>query len=78
MTKEERAKALGREAAYASAGNTLTDGSFLYGNFGLTKREHFAAMAMQGVIANDYLAAKDTAKVAVGYADALLLELDNE
>jgi hypothetical protein len=78
ITNEEKAKALGKEAAYASAVDTLTDGSFLYGNFGLTKREYFAALAMQGLIESGHLTSEVTAKSAVEYADALLLELANE
>ena len=46
---------------------------------GLTKREHFAAMAMQGMLANDLHCQYEDEKVArcaVSVADALLLELD--
>ena len=52
---------------------------------GLTKRELFAAMAMQGMAANpadNYLAEVDgkivnvTSKYAVEYADALITELN--
>jgi len=47
--------------------------------FGLTKRELFAAMAMQGLASNDRWEADhnvhQTAAEAVGYADALLKEL---
>lgn len=43
---------------------------------GLTKREYFAAMAMQGLLANDY---KGSASIFAGksvqMADALLAEL---
>jgi len=46
---------------------------------GLTKREHFAAMAMQGLIASDTPEWTGTpesqAENAVKYADALLKEL---
>ena len=49
---------------------------------GLTKREHFAGLAMQGIMANEeaYLTWSDLAKDAVAMADALLktLEQDNE
>lgn len=60
-------------------------------NTGLTKREHFAAMAMQGMLAskfsgefmteiNDdsYDMAHGLANNAIRYADALLKELNNE
>lgn len=58
-------------------------------NYGLTKREYFAAMAMQGYLSgpvNHYLnqgnmrsdGEKIVAEWAVSYADALLKELENE
>ena len=47
---------------------------------GLTKREHFAGLAMQGLCANANLnqsfKAKDIARYATSYADALLAELE--
>ena len=44
---------------------------------GLTKRELFAAMAMQGILAgNDEYGGRKLAEVAVGFADALIAELD--
>lgn len=44
---------------------------------GLTKREYFAAMAMQGLIVQNKIMGKanDKAEVAVKYADALIKEL---
>ena len=44
----------------------------------LTKREYLAGLAMQGLIANHTLKGSDEecAVSAVGYADALLKELD--
>jgi len=48
---------------------------------GLTKREHFAAMAMMGVMSADMycdVKAKECAKIAVANADALLAELEKE
>jgi hypothetical protein len=52
-------------------------------NSGLTKREHFAAMAMQGVMANESSTiafykedAKTLAAYAVANADALLAALE--
>ncbi len=60
-------------------------------NLGLTKREHFAALAMQGILANsEYLKSavalkikheqflEETSNSAVTYADALIAELNNE
>jgi len=49
---------------------------------GLTKREHFAAMAMHGIISSGNLRAKQeellegVSRAAVEYADALLAELE--
>jgi len=52
---------------------------------GLTKREHFAAMAMQGMLANPAMidvhnkeSIEWIAKHAIGQADELLKELENE
>ena len=48
---------------------------------GLTKREYFAGMAMQGVLAtdsynDDEFGKKELAKKCVGIADELLLQLE--
>lgn len=49
---------------------------------GLTKREHFAALAMQGLLSGGYAIddarnrANDVSSEAVSIADALLLELE--
>lgn len=49
---------------------------------GLTKRELFAAMAMQGIINNPHriagLTYEDTVTDAVNYADALIAELEKK
>ena len=52
---------------------------------GLTKREHFAAMAMQAIASNHMLvdilcpaSASHCAGVAVELADALLIEIDKQ
>ena len=47
-------------------------------SYGLTKRELLAAMAMQGLLANDItheVTSKDTVLFAIEHADALLAEL---
>jgi hypothetical protein len=51
------------------------------GGEGLSKREHFAAMAMQGIIGSGNLVGQDVNKTkvaqhAIEYADALLAEID--
>ena len=46
--------------------------------WGLTKREYFAAMAMQGLLASDTnfnFGTSDAARLALDQADALLKEL---
>jgi hypothetical protein len=59
-------------------GFTTADGSSHVEEKGLTKREYFAAMAMQGIIGkinvHEY---KDMAEYAVNAADALLAKLSN-
>jgi hypothetical protein len=48
--------------------------------YGLSKREHFAVMAMQGILANSERRGpiNEAAEAAVMCADALLKELANE
>lgn len=45
---------------------------------GLTKREHFAGLAMQGILANSshYMSEHEVALDSRSYADALLKELE--
>lgn len=48
-------------------------------NYGLTKREYFAGLAMQGILAEDFdclLMPKAIAAMAVDQADALLKALE--
>ena len=50
-------------------------------NAGLTKREHIAAIAMQGLLASDAeggLSKENCVKLAVEHADALLSELEKQ
>jgi hypothetical protein len=48
--------------------------------YGLTKREYFAAMALQGLLANSFRSPtsyiESNAEYAVNYADALIAELN--
>lgn len=49
--------------------------------YGLTKREHFAGLAMQGILANQYnasMTADAVAKQAIENAEALLKGLEGE
>ena len=52
-----------------------TSGDFI----GLTKREHFAGLAMQGILADSQTdeGSESIARAAVRIADALLKELSN-
>jgi|TARA_Y100000310_G_scaffold70836_1_gene66585 hypothetical protein len=45
---------------------------------GMSKREHFAALALQGVLAQGVLAKKHAAQRAVDLADALIKALNEE
>ena len=67
---------------FSDSGAVTTNYGFLSGEgMGLTKREYFAAMAMQGLMSADVEASlhqNDCAKIAVAHADALLAELEEE
>lgn len=45
---------------------------------GLTKREYFAAMALQGIMSKQYVTCEGAAKTAVQAADELLNQLDKQ
>jgi len=69
------------EAAFAQAGFADPNGNISYPEPGLTKRELFAAMAMQGLGGNSALnqaSAQNIACWAVECADALIAELNKE
>jgi len=79
--KLDKYQILGDSAAFSRSGSEGYDPSF-----GLTKREYFAAMAMQGFSSNECWAKSMSpddweeyttrlAKASVELADALLLEL---
>lgn len=80
----------GNAPAFASMANYNDDGELLNvyegcraGNeYGLTKREYFAARAMQGFIAawgqHDLVAADEIAHDSVFLADALINELNKQ
>ena len=56
-----------------------TNGQVFYGNSGLTKREYFAAMVIQGLCSDpDMRDAETEAELAVKVADALLKELEKK
>lgn len=68
-----------QDSAYAVAGYQTPNGDLIYGAPGLTKREMFAAMAMQGIcgdgIPGSHHKHATTAMDAVSYADELLKAL---
>jgi hypothetical protein len=72
-TKREETKTRPDDAAFPQNPHTLLD-------TGLTKREYFAAMALQGFIANpdNLQTAERFAFAAVKMADALIEELNKE
>ena len=49
--------------------------AYAAGKPGLTKREHFASLAMQGLVSRDYSSIDYHTRVAVEIADALLARL---
>lgn len=55
---------------------------FIITGIGLTKREYFAAMAMQGLVANLTIGRNEYVELIAGtsvkYADALLAELSKD
>ena len=67
-----------------NANDNAAPGSDEYGNHenGLTKREHFAALALQGILAyaahdkHEWLAPEVGTSWAVAYADALIAALN--
>ena len=72
------AQTIGITQAFASI---AVDKDRTYGDTGLTKREYFAAMAMQGISANASLTSTSFEKIAewsVKQADALIEELNKE
>ena len=76
MTKE--AEKLGNESAIPEVYTNAFD--HISSTNGLSKREFFAAMAMQGIISNASIAKitdsyKDVAEWSIEHADALLEEL---
>jgi len=64
----------------------LSDNAFSNEYMGLTKREYFAGLAMQGILSNEYITkimegdkynpTADTAKMTILFADELLTQLN--
>tara|TARA_R110002051_G_C8432941_1_gene453769 strand:+ start:212 stop:454 length:243 start_codon:yes stop_codon:yes gene_type:complete len=45
-------------------------------SYGLSKREHFAGLAIQALVSDSSLSPSEASRLAIDYADALLAELD--
>jgi hypothetical protein len=63
--------------------NTSKEGAFAcasqgIGQLGLTKREYFAGLALQGLLASDCLPVSQVARMAVDQADFLLKALEDD
>jgi hypothetical protein len=64
------------EPAFSKPAFYHPDGGLDSPNTGLTKREYFAAMALQGLLALGGVVYQSPVKSAVEYADALIEELN--
>jgi hypothetical protein len=63
--------------ADSAAMPVVGDNNLFNGETGLTKREHFAGLAMQGILSyHTGITCSGAAEKAVAYADALLKELE--
>jgi hypothetical protein len=67
------------QSAFPMKEGKQANGQPRYAQYGLTKREYFAAMAMQGILANPECNAsiEGYVKDAIKYADELLTQLNN-
>lgn len=67
----------GNESAYPEVNHD--NPQFNFPTYGLSKREYFAAMAMQGLLSEQYWASAEcAAKYSVDMADALINALNNK
>jgi len=64
------------DAAHASTEWCIDTGEPSYNNPGLTKREYFAAMALQGFLASNAAPERRNVRIAVELADMLVAELN--
>lgn len=69
-------KTIGKESAFPDANHA--NPQFNYPTYGLTKREYFAAMAMQGMLANTTTQYLTLPSYAVQMADALIEQLNQK
>lgn len=68
----------GNEPAFSKAAFYHPDGGADSPQEGLTKREYFAAMAMQGMLANTYTHYGSIPNDAVCMADSIIEQLNKE
>lgn len=66
------------DSAYPSTTHTADGHSVNGPEYGLTKREYFAGLAMQGLLEIGTLGQDYVGSCAVAYADALIAELNRE
>lgn len=74
-------KTYGNEPAFARASFYHPDGGYDHPQAGLTKREYFAAMAMQGILANPHqndLSINLMVEYSVDCADLLIEQLNKD
>lgn len=76
VAEDLRATHNGNDPAYSSPSFVSPQGDIAWGAPGLTKRELFAAMALQGRLSSGgWESVEEVAKDSVFFADALLKEL---
>ena len=65
--------------AYVDEIQEKEDGSYTcFVNYGLTKREYFAAIAMQGLLAGNWVSTIELFPMSVKMADDLIKQLNQE
>lgn len=68
----------GNEPAFSKAAFYHTVGGADGPQVGLTKREYFAALAMQGFVSNTQIGIHEIANLSVKIAEALIEQLNNK
>lgn len=68
----------GKQYAFARNGYEFTDGEIVTPHQGLTIREYFAGIALQGLLVdrNSFTKPETVADIAVDFADALIKRLE--
>ena len=76
MKKEETISQYNAQNNGSNGAFAMMDTIFKDAQYGLSKREYFAGLAMQAVISNGKYSEIEIAICAVNFADALLFELE--